>query len=118
MAKQMRKVRVGTVVRNKMEQTAVVEMVWYQRHLVYHKPMRRVARFYVHDPENQCQLGDVVRVQEVRPISKTKRWRLLEIVEKHQVPDIRPIELEGDASLDTEANNRKAAGQPQANNEE
>jgi len=85
-------------VRVKQDKTAVVEMVWKQRHRLYHKQVRRVARFYVHDPENQCQLGDVVRIEETRPISKTKHWRLLEILERRQVAEVRPIELEGDAA--------------------
>jgi small subunit ribosomal protein S17 len=79
-----------------MDQTAVVEMVWKQRHPVYRKQMRRVARFYVHDPQRLCQVGDLVRIQETRPISKTKHWRLLEILERHQVAEVRPIELERD----------------------
>ncbi len=96
MAKQMRKVRVGSVVGTRMDRTAVVEMVWKQRHRLYRKQMRRVARFYIHDPENQCQLGDTVRIQETRPISKTKHWRLLEILQRRQVAEVRPIELETD----------------------
>jgi small subunit ribosomal protein S17 len=96
MAKQMRKVRVGSVVRTRMDKTAVVETVWRQRHPLYRKQMRRVARFYVHDPERQCQIGDTVRIQETRPISKTKHWRLLEILQRRQVADVRPIELESD----------------------
>ena len=97
MAKENRKVRVGSVVRTKMDKTAVVEMVWKQRDRLYRKQVRRVARYIVHDPQNQCQLGDVVRVEETRPISKTKRWRLLEILERRQVAEVRPIELEADA---------------------
>jgi small subunit ribosomal protein S17 len=85
-------------VRIKQDKTAVVEMVWKQRHRLYHKQVRRVARFYVHDPENQCRLGDLVRIEETRPISKTKHWRLLEIIERRQVAEVRPIELEGDAA--------------------
>lgn len=96
-----RKVRVGSVVRVKQDKTAIVEMVWKQRHRLYHKQMRRVARFYVHDPENQCSVGDVVRIEETRPISKTKHWRLLEILERRQVAEVRPIELEGDAAAVT-----------------
>ena len=92
-----RKVRMGSVVRVKQDKTAIVEMVWKQRHRLYRKQVRRVARFYVHDPENQCRIGDLVRVEETRPISKTKHWRLLEILERRQVADVRPIELEGDA---------------------
>lgn len=97
-ARARRKVRTGAVVRVKQDKTAVVEMVWKQRHRLYHKQVRRVARFYVHDPENQCRLGDLVRIEETRPISKTKHWRLLEILERRQVAEVRPIELEGDAA--------------------
>ena len=99
MAKAMRKVRTGTVVRARTEKTAVVETIWKQRHRLYRKQQRRVARFQVHDPLSQCQLGDVVRIQEVRPISKTKRWRLLEILQRRQVAEVRPIDLESDAEL-------------------
>jgi small subunit ribosomal protein S17 len=95
-----RKVRTGSVVRVKQDKTAIVEMVWKQRHRLYHKQVRRVARYYVHDPENQCQLGDLVRIEETRPISKSKHWRLLEILERRQVAEVRPIELEGDATPD------------------
>ena len=99
----MRKVRTGSVVRTRMDKTAVVELVWKQRHRLYRKQVRRVARFHVHDPLNQCRLGDVVRIQEVRPVSKTKRWRLLEILERHQVAEVRPIDLEADAEIVTPA---------------
>ena len=95
-----RKVRTGSVVRVKQDKTAVVEMVWKQRHRLYRKQVRRVARFHVHDPENQCQLGDLVRIEETRPISKTKHWRLLDILERRQVAEVRPIELEGDAETE------------------
>jgi small subunit ribosomal protein S17 len=94
MARQMRKVRVGAVVRTRMDKTAVVEMVWRQRHTLYSKQMRRVARFYVHDPESECKIGDTVRIEETRPISKTKHWRLLEILQHRQLADVSPIELE------------------------
>ena len=100
MSKQMRKVRVGSVVRVRMDQTAVVEMVWKQRHRLYRKQMRRVARFYVHDPQNQCLVGDTIRIQETRPISKTKHWRLMEILQRRQLADIRPIDLETDIAAE------------------
>ena len=99
MSKEMRKVRTGTVVRTRTEKTTIVEMVWKKRHRLYRKQMRRVARFYVHDPLGQCQVGDLVRIQETRPISKTKRWRLLEILESHLVAEVRPMELEADADV-------------------
>ena len=97
MAKSMRKVRTGSVVGSGMDKTAVVEMVWKQRNRLYRKQVRRVARYKVHDPLNQCQLGDLVRIEETRPISKTKHWRLMEILERRQVAEVRPIELESDA---------------------
>jgi len=99
LVKAMRKVRTAKVVRVQMDKTAVVEMVWKQRNRLYRKQVRRVARFHVHDQLNQCQLGDVVRIEEVRPISKTKRWRLMEILERHVVAEVRPIELESDAEV-------------------
>ena len=98
-----RKVRTGSVVRVKQDKTAVVEMVWKQRHRLYRKQVRRVARFHVHDPENLCQLGDLVRIEETRPISKTKHWRLLDILERREVAEVRPIELEGDAVTEVAA---------------
>ena len=98
MAKEMRKVRIGAVVGTKMDKTAVVEMVWKQRHPIYRKQMRRVARYYVHDPQGECRLGDTVRIEETRPISKTKHWRLLEIIQRRQVAEVRPIDLETDVT--------------------
>ena len=92
----MRKVRVGAVVRTNQDKTAIVEMVWKQRHRIYRKQMRRVARFYVHDPENKCRLGDTVRIEETRRISKNKHWRLIDILERRQVAEVRPIDLEAD----------------------
>lgn len=99
MAKIMRKVRTAHVVRTRMDKTAVVEMVWKQRHRLYRKQVRRVARFYVHDPLGLCSLGDTIRIEETRPISKSKHWRLLEVLERRQVADVRPSELEADAVL-------------------
>jgi len=116
LAKSMRKVRVGSVVRTGMEKTAVVESVWKQRHRLYRKQMRRVARYRVHDPLNQCQVGDLVRIEETRPISKTKHWRILEIMLRRQVADVQPIELEADAEIvvdqpeDTLEESREDAG--------
>ena len=96
MARFMRKARVGAVVRTNQDKTAIVEMVWKQRHRLYRKQMRRVARFYVHDEENQCRLGDTVRIEETRRISKNKHWRLIAILERKEVADVRPIDLETD----------------------
>ncbi|MSQ06282.1 MAG: 30S ribosomal protein S17 [Dehalococcoidia bacterium] len=117
MAKEMRKVRTGAVVRTTMDQTAVVEMVWKQPHQVYGKPMRRVARFYVHDPQRQCQVGDVVKIEETRPISKTKHWRLMEVVERRQVAEVRPIDLESDVPAEARGTGDGRSRPPQENGE-
>ena len=121
MARSMRKVRVGAVVRTNQDKTAIVEMVWKQRHRLYRKQMRRIARFYVHDEQNQCRLGDTVRIEETRRISKNKHWRLMEILERKQVADVKPIDLETDVSqeitqpriLAAEARAEAAAQEPE-----
>ena len=94
MAKQMRKVRTGEVVSTTMDKTAIVELVWKIRHPIYRKQMRRVTKLYLHDPEQQCRVGDLVKIQETRPISKTKHWRLLEILQRRQIAEVQAIELE------------------------
>ena len=101
MAKSMRKVRTGSVVRVSMDRTAVVEMVWKKRSRLYRKQVRQLARFIVHDPENKCLVGDTVRIEETRPISKSKHWRLMEILSRRQVADVRAIDLESDAVMVT-----------------
>ena len=77
-----RKTRVGVVVSDKMDKTAVVAIKTKVRHPLYGKMVNRTRKFTVHDEENQCGVGDTVKIMETRPISKDKRWRLVEIVEK------------------------------------
>ncbi len=77
-----RKVREGLVVSNKMDKTAVVAVVDRKRHRRYSKTLQRTTRLYVHDEGNELNIGDRVRVQETRPLSKLKRWRVLEVVER------------------------------------
>ena len=77
-----RKVREGVVVSNSMEKSAVVSSVDRVRHRRYSKTVQRTARLMVHDEENDLNVGDRVRIQEVRPISKNKRWRLVEVLER------------------------------------
>lgn len=77
-----RKVREGLVVSDKMDKTAVVTVIDRVRHPLYRKTVQRTKRLYVHDEENTLNVGDRVRVTETRPLSKQKRWRLLEIVER------------------------------------
>ena len=77
-----RKVRVGTVVSSKMDKTAVVKFERKTRHPVYGKIIKKTSKLYVHDQNNDCGTGDVVKVMETRPLSKLKHWRLVEILEK------------------------------------
>ena len=85
-----RKARVGTVVSDHGDQTIVVTIERAARHRLYHKVIRRTKRYHVHDPENQATTGDLVRIEECRPISKTKRWRLVEVLTERQVAEVRP----------------------------
>ncbi|MFO7152544.1 MAG: 30S ribosomal protein S17 [Bacillota bacterium] len=77
-----RKVRTGVVVSNKMDKTIVVAVESIIRHPLYGKTIKRTKKFKAHDENNQCQIGDVVKIMETRPLSKTKRWRLVEIVKR------------------------------------
>ena len=81
-ARGMRKTRTGVVVSDKMDKTIVVEIRTRVRHPLYGKIMNRTNKIKAHDEENQCGIGDTVRVMETRPLSKDKRWRLVEIIEK------------------------------------
>ena len=78
----MRKTRVGVVVSDKMDKTAVVAIKTKVRHPLYGKMVNRTRKFKAHDEENACGIGDTVRIMETRPISKDKRWRIVEIIEK------------------------------------
>jgi small subunit ribosomal protein S17 len=78
----IRKTRVGIVVSDKMDKTIVVEIRTRVRHPLYGKIMNRTNKLKAHDENNECGIGDTVRVMETRPLSKDKRWRLVEIVEK------------------------------------
>ncbi len=77
-----RKIRDGVVISNKMERTAVVAVVSRVRHPRYDKTVQRASRLYVDDPANDLNIGDRVRVQETRPLSKLKRWRILQVLER------------------------------------
>lgn len=77
-----RKRRVGTVISNKMEKTVVVKVERVVHHSKYHKFIRRQAKFAAHDPQNACQVGDRVLIEESRPLSKTKRWVVVTTIEK------------------------------------
>ena len=78
----MRKTRTGVVVSDKMDKTIVVEIRTRVKHPLYGKIMNRTNKIKAHDEENQCGIGDTVKIMETRPLSKDKRWRLVEIIEK------------------------------------
>ncbi len=82
MERNLRKTRVGRVVSNKMDKTIVVAIVDNVKHPLYNKIVKRTYKLKAHDENNECQIGDRVKVMETRPLSKDKRWRLVEIVEK------------------------------------
>jgi small subunit ribosomal protein S17 len=95
-----RKARLGTVVSDRGDQTIIVAIERAAPHRLYHKVIRRTRRYPVHDPENTASVGDVVRIEECRPISKTKRWRLVEIVKEREVAQVTAASI--DASLVSE----------------
>ena len=82
MERNLRKTRVGKVVSDKMDKTIVVAVVDNVKHPLYGKIIKRNYKLKAHDEKNECKIGDKVRVMETRPLSKDKRWRLVEIVEK------------------------------------
>jgi len=82
MERNLRKERVGKVVSDKMDKTVVVAIEEHVKHPLYNKVVKRTYKLKAHDENNECAIGDTVRVMETRPISKDKRWRLVEIVEK------------------------------------
>ena len=78
----LRKTRVGIVSSNKMAKTITVAVERKVKHPLYGKFIKKTTRFHAHDEKNECSIGDMVKIMETRPLSKTKRWRLVEIVEK------------------------------------
>jgi small subunit ribosomal protein S17 len=78
----LRKTRVGVVTSNKMTKTITVAVERKVKHPIYGKFVKKTTKFHAHDEKNECSIGDLVKIMESRPLSKTKRWRLVEIVEK------------------------------------
>jgi small subunit ribosomal protein S17 len=77
-----RKIKLGRVVSNKMDKTVVVAVESYRPHPIYKKAVRRIKKFKAHDEQNTCHIGDMVKIEETRPLSKEKRWRVVEILSK------------------------------------
>ena len=101
MVRGRRKTRTGRVISDKMDKTVVVAVEWRQTHPLYSKSVKRITKFHAHDEDNGCKVGDVVNIMETRPLSKTKRWRVTQILSTGDTPpsdeilEISPAELEG-----------------------
>jgi len=89
-----RKSRVGTVVSDKGDKTIVVQIERAARHQLYRKVIRRTKRYHVHDEQNTATVGDTVRIEECRPISKLKRWMLMEVLTERAVAEVAPESLD------------------------
>ena len=96
-----RKERIGVVVSDKMDKTITVQVDRVSRHPVYNRSIRKATKFKAHDETNSAKMGDTVRIQETRPLSKTKRWRLVEIVKRStgtESLELKPVEGEKSSS--------------------
>lgn len=80
--RRLRKERVGVVFSNKMDKSITVAVKWKEKHPIYGKFVNKTKKFHVHDEKNECNIGDTVRIMETRPLSRTKRWRLVNIIER------------------------------------
>jgi small subunit ribosomal protein S17 len=78
----LRKERTGVVYSNKMDKTITVAVKWKEKHPIYGKFVNKTKKFHAHDEKNECNIGDTVKIMETRPLSKTKRWRLVQILER------------------------------------
>ncbi|MBK5196040.1 MAG: 30S ribosomal protein S17 [Proteiniphilum sp.] len=78
----LRKERIGVVFSNKMDKTVTVAVKWKEKHPIYGKFVSKTKKFHAHDETNDCNIGDTVRIMETRPLSKLKRWRVIEVMER------------------------------------
>lgn len=78
----LRKERTGVVTSNKMDKSITVAVKWKEKHPIYGKFVNKTKKYHAHDEKNECGIGDTVKIMETRPLSKTKRWRLVQIIER------------------------------------
>ena len=78
----LRKERTGVVTSNKMDKSITVAVKWKEKHPIYGKFVNKTKKYHAHDEKNKCNIGDTVKIMETRPLSKTKRWRLVQIIER------------------------------------
>ena len=107
MSFERRKARVGRVISDKMDKSVVVLVEWRRTHPLYRKSMRRRSRLVAHDADNSSRTGDLIRIIESRPISKTKRWRVAEIISRQEIAEIQPDEITIDETVATAAGARE-----------
>jgi len=88
-----RKVRTGKVISDRMDKTVVVLVESLRRHPLYKKVVKHTSKFKVHDETNGCRVGDIVKIVEVRPLSKEKCWRVVEIISRKEVAEVKPTEV-------------------------
>ena len=86
--------RTGVVLSDAMDKSITVGVRWLQKHRLYRKNRRRITRLMAHDPENSARVGDRVLIAETRPLSRMKRWRLVEIVERGNLADVQPQDID------------------------
>ncbi len=92
----------GTVVSDKMQKTVVVSVERKKKHRLYHKVVTVTERYKAHDNDDACKLGDVVRIEEARPMSKDKRWRVIELLTRGDVADVAPSSIGRDIEIETQ----------------
>ena len=93
MEQERKKIQIGTVVSDKMAKTRVITVQWKQRHPLYQRLVRKMSRFMAHDEKNESHRGDRVRIIECRPMSKGKRWRIIEILQRAEQVEVAPEEV-------------------------
>ena len=103
MSFERRKARVGRVISDKMDKSVVVLVEWRRTHPLYRKSIRRRSRLVAHDADNSCRIGDLIRIIESRPVSRTKRWRVAEILSRLDIAEIQPEDITIDEAVATSA---------------
>ena len=106
-----RKQQTGTVLKDKSDKSVIVGVSWLQRDRIYKKARRKLTKFVVHDEQNAATIGDRVLIEESRPISKTKRWRLVSILDKVDVAEYQPSEIVSEADLAGAEDSDESEGQ-------
>ena len=99
MSYERRKIRVGRVVSDRMDKSVVVAVEWRQPHRLYGKSVKKMTKFKAHDSDNRCRIGDVVRIIETRPLSKTKRWKVVEVLSSEDIAEVQPEQITVDESV-------------------